>query len=96
MHILDLETMIWDEIDAVGVPPSPRSDHAAAICKLWNGLAPHNKALYEIAMRDLFKDRRNSKQLEDDGLAPRNPSSGLPFQNAVQSPDTSNENYYPP
>ncbi|XP_057423430.1 PWWP domain-containing protein 1-like isoform X2 [Lotus japonicus] len=31
LHILDLESMTWDEIDAVGVPPSPRSDHAAAV-----------------------------------------------------------------
>ncbi|KAK1277997.1 Acyl-CoA-binding domain-containing protein 4 [Acorus gramineus] len=31
LHILDLETMTWDEIDAVGVPPSPRSAHAAAV-----------------------------------------------------------------
>ncbi|KAB5556226.1 hypothetical protein DKX38_007135 [Salix brachista] len=31
LHILDLETMTWDEIDAIGVPPSPRSDHAAAV-----------------------------------------------------------------
>ncbi|CAI0551201.1 unnamed protein product, partial [Linum tenue] len=31
LHILDLETMTWDEIDAAGVPPSPRSDHAAAV-----------------------------------------------------------------
>ncbi|XP_050875316.1 acyl-CoA-binding domain-containing protein 4-like [Lathyrus oleraceus] len=31
LHILDLETMTWDEIDVVGVPPSPRSDHAAAV-----------------------------------------------------------------
>ncbi|CAI8615455.1 unnamed protein product [Vicia faba] len=31
LHILDLETMTWDEIDAVGVPPFPRSDHAAAV-----------------------------------------------------------------
>ncbi|KAJ4846293.1 acyl-CoA-binding domain-containing protein 4 [Turnera subulata] len=31
LHVLDLETMTWDEIDAVGVPPSPRSDHAAAV-----------------------------------------------------------------
>ncbi|KAJ7977955.1 acyl-CoA-binding domain-containing protein 4 [Quillaja saponaria] len=31
LHILDLETKTWDEIDAVGVPPSPRSDHAAAV-----------------------------------------------------------------
>lgn len=31
VHILDLETMTWDEVDAVGVPPSPRSDHVAAV-----------------------------------------------------------------
>ncbi|KAI5442171.1 hypothetical protein KIW84_011295 [Lathyrus oleraceus] len=31
LHILDLETITWDEIDAVRVPPSPRSDHAAAV-----------------------------------------------------------------
>ncbi|KAL6964773.1 acyl-CoA-binding domain-containing protein 4 [Sarracenia purpurea var. burkii] len=31
LHILDLESMTWDEIDTVGVPPSPRSDHAAAV-----------------------------------------------------------------
>ncbi|XP_044499979.1 acyl-CoA-binding domain-containing protein 4-like [Mangifera indica] len=31
LHILDLETMTWDEVDAVGVPPSPRSDHTAAV-----------------------------------------------------------------
>ncbi|KAF6142676.1 hypothetical protein GIB67_015162 [Kingdonia uniflora] len=31
LHILDLETMTWDDIDAVGVSPSPRSDHAAAV-----------------------------------------------------------------
>ncbi|KAJ6809830.1 acyl-CoA-binding domain-containing protein 4-like [Iris pallida] len=30
LHILDLETMTWDEFDAIGTPPSPRSDHAAA------------------------------------------------------------------
>ncbi|KAE8677779.1 Acyl-CoA-binding domain-containing protein 5 [Hibiscus syriacus] len=31
LYILDLETMTWDEIDAAGVPPSPRSDHAVAV-----------------------------------------------------------------
>ncbi|CAN8269658.1 unnamed protein product [Cochlearia groenlandica] len=31
LHILDLETMTWDEIDAIGAFPSPRSDHAAAV-----------------------------------------------------------------
>ncbi|KAL2491939.1 Acyl-CoA-binding domain-containing protein 4 [Abeliophyllum distichum] len=31
LHILDLETMTWDEMDTLGEPPSPRSDHAAAV-----------------------------------------------------------------
>ncbi|AED93708.1 acyl-CoA binding protein 5 [Arabidopsis thaliana] len=31
LHILDLDTMTWEEIDAVGSPPTPRSDHAAAV-----------------------------------------------------------------
>ncbi|XP_024007647.1 acyl-CoA-binding domain-containing protein 5 isoform X2 [Eutrema salsugineum] len=31
LHVLDLDTMTWNEIDAVGSPPSPRSDHAAAV-----------------------------------------------------------------
>ncbi|CAN6468812.1 unnamed protein product [Victoria cruziana] len=31
LHILDLETMTWREIDTVGLPPPPRSDHTAAV-----------------------------------------------------------------
>ncbi|KAF3790353.1 Acyl-CoA-binding domain-containing protein 4 [Nymphaea thermarum] len=31
LYILDLETMTWDEIETVGLPPSPRSDHTAAV-----------------------------------------------------------------
>ncbi|CDP19491.1 unnamed protein product [Coffea canephora] len=31
LHILDLETMNWGKVDTLGVPPSPRSDHVAAI-----------------------------------------------------------------
>lgn len=30
LHILDLETMTWDEFETTGTPPSPRSEHAAA------------------------------------------------------------------
>ncbi|KAJ3669277.1 hypothetical protein LUZ60_011227 [Juncus effusus] len=30
LHILDLESMTWDDIDTIGTPPSPRSDHVAA------------------------------------------------------------------
>ncbi|CAH8272417.1 unnamed protein product [Arabidopsis lyrata] len=31
LHILHLDTMTWDEMDVVGSPPTPRSDHAAAV-----------------------------------------------------------------
>ncbi|CAH9087302.1 unnamed protein product [Cuscuta europaea] len=31
LHILDLETMTWDEMDTLGISPSPRSDHTAAV-----------------------------------------------------------------
>ncbi|KAM3254957.1 hypothetical protein ACQJBY_048405 [Aegilops geniculata] len=30
LHVLDLETMTWDEFESTGTPPSPRSEHAAA------------------------------------------------------------------
>ncbi|MCO5561618.1 hypothetical protein L7F22_015239 [Adiantum nelumboides] len=31
LNILDLETMTWDDVEAVGTPPSPRSDHTATV-----------------------------------------------------------------
>uniref|UniRef100_A0A0D6R7M9 ACB domain-containing protein n=1 Tax=Araucaria cunninghamii TaxID=56994 RepID=A0A0D6R7M9_ARACU len=31
LNILDLETMTWDAIEPIGTPPSPRSDHTAAV-----------------------------------------------------------------
>ncbi|KQJ86451.1 acyl-CoA-binding domain-containing protein 6 [Brachypodium distachyon] len=30
LHVLDLESMTWDEFESTGTPPSPRSEHAAA------------------------------------------------------------------
>ena len=54
------------------------------------------QAIYEIAKRDFFKEKRSIDQLREDGLAPRNPSStqGLLFENAVDLPDTDNEGFY--
>ncbi|KAJ1389752.1 Glycosyl transferase, family 48 [Sesbania bispinosa] len=52
------------------------------------------QALYEIAIRDFFKEKRGPDQLKEDGLALHNPASGLLFENAVQLPDTNNENFY--
>ncbi|KAA0062056.1 hypothetical protein IC582_026113 [Cucumis melo] len=54
------------------------------------------QALYEIATRDFFKEKRTGDQLIIDGLALRNSTSttGLLFENAIQFPDVSNESFY--
>ncbi|XP_027345205.1 callose synthase 12-like [Abrus precatorius] len=52
------------------------------------------QALYEIAIRDFFKEKRNPDQLKEDGLAQQNPAAGLLFENAIQLPDTNKENFY--
>ncbi|WJX69266.1 Callose synthase 12 [Trifolium repens] len=60
-----------------------------------NQLVNTLQALYEISIRDFFKEKRNNEQLKEDGLAPQNPSSEvLLFENAIQFPDTMNENFY--
>ncbi|KAL4347627.1 hypothetical protein GQ457_17G005410 [Hibiscus cannabinus] len=54
------------------------------------------QALYEIAVRDFFKDQRTTEQLREDGLAPRDPAAmgGLLFEKAVKLPDPSDEKFY--
>ncbi|GLU06441.1 hypothetical protein SLE2022_234760 [Rubroshorea leprosula] len=54
------------------------------------------QALYEIAIRDFFRENKSTEQLKEDGLASRNPAAmvGLLFENAVELPDPSNENFY--
>ncbi|WCJ30755.1 glucan synthase-like 5 [Euphorbia peplus] len=54
------------------------------------------QALYEIAVREFFKEKRSTEQLMEDGLAPRDPRAmaGLLFQNAIELPDASKETFY--
>ncbi|KAJ0813760.1 putative 1,3-beta-glucan synthase [Helianthus annuus] len=54
------------------------------------------QALYEVATRDFFKDKRNMDQLKEDGLAPQRPVSGggLLFENVVELPGLENEIFY--
>ncbi|KAL5082204.1 hypothetical protein RYX36_010625 [Vicia faba] len=61
-----------------------------------NQLVNTLQALYEIFIRDFFKEKRNNERLKEDGLAPQNPVSStvLLFENAIQFPDTMNENFY--
>ncbi|CAK8536422.1 unnamed protein product [Lathyrus sativus] len=61
-----------------------------------NQLVNTLQALYEIFIRDFFKEKRNNERLKEDGLAPQNPVSStvLLFENAIQFPDTMNQNFY--
>lgn len=54
------------------------------------------QALYEIAIRDFFKTKRDTDQLREDGLAPRRSdgSEGLLFQNAIELPEDDNAIFY--
>ncbi|KAI3795319.1 hypothetical protein L1987_37970 [Smallanthus sonchifolius] len=53
-------------------------------------------ALYEVATRDLFKDKRNMDQLKEEGLAPQGPvaGGGLLFENAVELPGSNSDIFY--
>ncbi|CAH1414598.1 unnamed protein product [Lactuca virosa] len=54
------------------------------------------QALYEVVIRDFFKEKRSMNELKEDGLAPHRPLSGagLLFENAVSLPDSKNESFY--
>ncbi|XP_038988699.1 acyl-CoA-binding domain-containing protein 6 isoform X2 [Phoenix dactylifera] len=52
LHILDLETMTWNEVDYIGTPPSPRSDHAAA-CHAERYLLIFGGASHAMCFNDL-------------------------------------------
>ncbi|KAL2331704.1 hypothetical protein Fmac_019285 [Flemingia macrophylla] len=61
-----------------------------------NQLVNTLQALYEIVIRDFFKEKRNTEQLREDGLAPQNPASSevLLFENGIQLPETIDDNFY--
>ncbi|KAD3641998.1 hypothetical protein R6Q59_004617 [Mikania micrantha] len=54
------------------------------------------QALYEVVIRDFFREARTMNQLKEDGLAPHRPLSGagLLFENAVELPGLENDNFY--
>ncbi|KAJ0446625.1 putative 1,3-beta-glucan synthase [Helianthus annuus] len=54
------------------------------------------QALYEVVIRDFFREKRTMNELKEDGLAPHRPLSGagLLFENAVELPGSENENFY--
>ncbi|CAN0896832.1 Callose synthase 12 [Linum grandiflorum] len=54
------------------------------------------QALYEIAVRDFFKEKRTVEQLKEDGLVPHDPAAmaGHLFENAVALPGPDKETFY--
>ncbi|KAI3812257.1 hypothetical protein L1987_16964 [Smallanthus sonchifolius] len=54
------------------------------------------QALYEVVIRDFFREKRTMNELKEDGLAPHRPLSGagLLFENAVELPGSENDNFY--
>ncbi|PPD72664.1 hypothetical protein GOBAR_DD30437 [Gossypium barbadense] len=61
-----------------------------------NEIANAMQSLYEIVVPYLFKEKRTVDQLREDGLAPksRTTMAGLLFENAVESQDPSNKDFY--
>uniref|UniRef100_A0A0D9Y013 Acyl-CoA-binding domain-containing protein n=1 Tax=Leersia perrieri TaxID=77586 RepID=A0A0D9Y013_9ORYZ len=53
LHILDLETMTWDEFETTGTPPSPRSEHAAA-CYADRSLLIFGGGSHSTCFNDLY------------------------------------------
>ncbi|KAL6975836.1 Callose synthase 12 [Sarracenia purpurea var. burkii] len=54
------------------------------------------QALYEVAIRDFYKEKRSIDQLREDGLASGGPASGerLLFENAIELPEADNKTFY--
>ncbi|KAJ4969081.1 hypothetical protein NE237_015782 [Protea cynaroides] len=82
LHILDLETMTWDEIDTIGVPPSPRSDHAAAVHAerylLIFGGGSHATCFNDLHVLDLQTMEWSRPTQQGDIPSPRAGHAGVP------------------
>ncbi|XP_076900743.1 acyl-CoA-binding domain-containing protein 4-like [Bidens hawaiensis] len=81
LHILDLETMTWDEIETVGVSPSPRSDHAAAVHAerylLIFGGGSHSSCFNDLHVLDLKTMEWSKPSQQGDIPSPRAGHAGV-------------------
>lgn len=72
LNILDLDTMTWDAVEAVGAPPCPRSDHTAAVQAgrhlLIFGGGSHSTCFNDLHVLDL--DSMEWSQPEQNGIVP--------------------------
>nr|GEU65922.1 acyl-CoA-binding domain-containing protein 4 [Tanacetum cinerariifolium] len=81
LNILDLETMTWDEIDTLGISPSPRSDHAAAVhedrCLLIFGGGTHATCFNDLHVLDMQTMRWTRPTQQGDIPSPRAGHAGV-------------------
>ncbi|XP_076952865.1 acyl-CoA-binding domain-containing protein 4-like [Bidens hawaiensis] len=81
LHVLDLETMTWDEIETIGVPPSPRSDHAAAVHAerylLIFGGGSHSSCFNDLHVLDLKTMEWSKPSQQGDIPSPRAGHAGV-------------------
>lgn len=81
LNILDLETMTWDAIEAVGTPPAPRSDHTAAVYAdqylLIFGGGSHSTCFNDLHVLDLQTMEWSHPQQPDDLVTPRAGHAGV-------------------
>lgn len=81
LHILDLETMTWDAIEAVGLPPAPRSDHTAAVhldrYLLVFGGGSHSTCFNDLHVLDLQTMEWSQPQLQGHLVTPRAGHAGV-------------------
>ncbi|KAJ0976238.1 hypothetical protein J5N97_018203 [Dioscorea zingiberensis] len=81
LHILDLETMTWDEYDTIGIPPSPRSDHVAACHEdrylLIFGGGSHTTCFNDLHVLDLKTMEWSSPKQQGIIPAPRAGHAGI-------------------
>ncbi|KAH9328495.1 hypothetical protein KI387_000603, partial [Taxus chinensis] len=81
LNILDLETMTWDAIEAVGTPPSPRSDHTAAVHAdkylLIFGGGSHSTCFNDLHVLDLQTMEWSQPKMQGTLPAPRAGHAGV-------------------
>ncbi|KAL5709750.1 hypothetical protein ACHQM5_020402 [Ranunculus cassubicifolius] len=75
IHILDLETMVWDVIETTHTPPMPRFDHTAAVHAdrylLIFGGCSHSTCFNDLHILDLQTKEWSQPETQGDVVAPR-------------------------
>ncbi|CAL5407125.1 unnamed protein product [Camellia sinensis] len=75
VHVLDLETMVWDVLETTQTPPAPRFDHTAAVNAerylLIFGGCSHSIFFNDVHVLDLQTMEWSQPQIQGDMVTPR-------------------------